>query len=86
MRFRLSNHALQEMERRGIPQGMLEAVLENPQQVVPEREGKKAYQSQIDFGEGRIFLLRAIVNDDIDPAVVITVYRTSNIQKYWRAT
>ena len=74
------------MERRGIPQGMLEAVLENPQQVVPEREGKKAYQSQIDFGEGRIFLLRAIVNDDIDPAVVITVYRTSNIQKYWRAT
>ena len=86
MRFRLSNHALEEMERRAIPREMLEIVLRNPQQIVPEREDKKAYQSQIDFGGGRIFLLRAIVNDEIDPAVVITVYRTSNIQKYWRTS
>lgn len=84
MRFKLSNHALEEMERRGIPREMLELVLANPQQVVDEREGKKAYQSQIDFGGGRMHLLRAIVNDALDPAVVITVYRTRNIQKYWR--
>lgn len=84
MRFRLSNHALEEMERRGIPREMLERVLDSPQQVVVEREGKNAYQSQIDFGGGRMYLLRAIVNDALDPAVVITVYRTRNIQKYWR--
>jgi len=84
MRFKLSNHALEEMERRGIPREMLERVLDNPQQVVDEREGKKAYQSQIDFGGGKMYLLRAIVNDALDPAVVITVYRTRNIPKYWR--
>lgn len=84
MKFKLSNHALEEMERRGIPREMLEQVLANPQQVVIEREGKKAYQSQIDFGVGRMYLLRAIVNDALDPAVVVTVYRTRNIQKYWR--
>lgn len=84
MRFKLSNHALEEMERRGIPREMLERVLDNPQQVVSEREGKKEYQSQIDFDGGRMYLLRAIVNDVLDPAVVITVYRTRNIQKYWR--
>ena len=84
MNFRLSNHAREEMERRGIPQILLDAVLNNPQQVVPEREGKKVYQSQVDFGQGKIFLLRAIVADDVDPAVVITVYRTSRIEKYWR--
>lgn len=84
MKFKLSNHALVEMERRGIPREMLERVLDNPQQVIVEREGKKAYQSQIDFGGGRMYLLRAIVNDALDPAVVITVYRTRNIQKYWR--
>lgn len=84
MNFRLSNHAREEMGRRRIPQILLDAVLNNPQQVVPERDGKKVYQSQVDFGQGKIFLLRAIVADDVDPAVVITVYRTSRIEKYWR--
>ena len=84
MNFRLSSHAREEMERRGIPQVLLDEVLNNLQQVVPEMEGKKAYQSQVDFGQGKIFLLRAIVADDVDPAVVITVYRTSRIEKYWR--
>jgi hypothetical protein len=30
--------------------------------------------SKIDFGRAKTFLLRVIVVDDIDPAVVITVY------------
>lgn len=84
MNFRLSNHAIEEMERRGIPREILYPVLNNPQQVIAERDGKKAYQSQIDFGGGKMFLLRAIVNDEAYPAVVITVYRTRNILKYWR--
>ena len=42
MRFKLSNHTLEEMERRGIPREMLERVLDSPQQVVVEREGKMA--------------------------------------------
>jgi hypothetical protein len=63
---------------------MLESVLENPQQVLAERGGKKAYQSQLDFGGGKIFLLRAIVDETVDPAMVVTVYRTSKIGKYWR--
>jgi len=31
-----------------------------------------------------MYLLRAIMNDALDPAVVVSVYRTRNIQKYWR--
>jgi len=58
--------------------------MEEPQQVVPERQGRKAYQSQLRFPDGRPFLLRAIVNDDVEPPVVVTVYRTSRISKYWR--
>jgi hypothetical protein len=86
VKFKLSRHVQEEMQRRGIPLELLESVLQNPQQVVPERSGKKAYQSQFDFGSGRIFLLRAIVDDNVDPAIVVTVYRTSKISKYWRAT
>jgi hypothetical protein len=60
------------------------AVLANPQQVIDLPAGKKAYQSQLDFGGGRIFLLRVIVAVDVDPHLVVTVYRTTKIAKYWR--
>ncbi len=86
MNFKLSRHVKEEIERRSIPLRLLESVLKNPGQVVPERGGKKAYQSQIDFGQGKVFLLRAIVDDSVDPAVVITAYRTGKISKYWRKT
>ena len=67
-----------------IPMELLESVLRNPQQILDQPDGKKVYQSQIDFGGGKIFLLRAIVVEDIDPPVVVTVYRTRKISKYWR--
>ena len=72
------------MERRDIPLDMAKSVLENPQQVVTGRFGKKVYQSQLDFGGGRVYLLRAIVNEQSGPASLVTVYRTSKIAKYWR--
>jgi hypothetical protein len=33
---------------------------------------------------GKMFLLRAIVDKSVDPAVVVTAYRTGKIEKYWR--
>ncbi len=47
MNFRFSNHALEEMGRRGISREMLESVLISPQQIVAERDGKQAYQSLV---------------------------------------
>jgi hypothetical protein len=85
MNFKLSHHDEEEILRRKIPRALLESVLQNPQQVVSERGGKKVYQSQVDFGEGKIFLLRAIVNETVDPVTVITVYRpakSANIGGY----
>ncbi len=84
MRFRLSQHAKDEAMRRQIPPAMLDSMLQSPQQIVDEKSGRKTYQSKLDFGGGRIFLLRAIVVDTVDPAVVVTVYRTTKIAKYWR--
>ncbi|RKZ36644.1 MAG: hypothetical protein DRQ49_17590 [Gammaproteobacteria bacterium] len=84
MNFRISQHALDEIQRRAIPFNLLKSVLEKPQQIIPEKNGRHAYQSQVDFGSGKFFLLRAIVADDNDPAVVVTVYRTRKIKKYWK--
>ncbi|MCE5239194.1 DUF4258 domain-containing protein [bacterium] len=84
MTYRLSRHAQQECERRRIPLSVVDAVVSEPQQVVPERDGKRAYQSRVTLDDGRTFLVRAIVDDSERPATVITVYRTTKIEKYWR--
>ncbi|MFI5331473.1 MAG: DUF4258 domain-containing protein [Desulfobaccales bacterium] len=86
MNFKLSRHAKQEMERRAIPIKLLESVLKNPQQVIEQVDGKQVYQSQLDFGDGRIFLLRAVVVEFGDFTLVVTVYRTKKIGKYWRTS
>ena len=84
MRFEISRHAREEMSRRGISEAVVESVLENPEQIVPEYGDKKAYQSMVDMGAEKYYLVRIIVNDMIDPARVVTVYKTSKIEKYWR--
>lgn len=83
MNYRFSRHAREEMQRRSLAEGLIDSVLQNPQQIIEERAGRKAYQSQVDFG-GKVFLLRVIVVDDVEPAVVVTAYRTSRITTYWR--
>ncbi|MGB3517294.1 MAG: DUF4258 domain-containing protein [Elainellaceae cyanobacterium] len=84
MNFRFSNHALEEMEKRKVPISFVEAILENPQQTLQQDEEITIYQSQFDFGTGKLYLLRVFINITVDPAVVVTVYRTSQIKKYWR--
>ncbi len=71
MTFRYSSHAESELVLRRIPRDVVDEVLRQPQQIVPERPPKKAYQSQVDVGGGRIMLVRAIVDDTVEPAVVV---------------
>jgi hypothetical protein len=40
-------------------------------------------KSRIAF-EGGVYLVRVFVDVERDPPEVVTVYRTSNIAKYWR--
>jgi len=84
IKYQLSRHARQEMDRRSIPIELLESVLMEPQQVIEHLDGKKVYQSQMDLGGGKIYLLRTIVIEFADYALVITAYRTKKIGKYWR--
>lgn len=72
------------MSLRRIPRPLLDSVVQHPEQIVLARSGRKAYQSLSDFGRGRVFLLRAIIDDSVTPMVVVTVYRTRKINKYWK--
>lgn len=82
MRYRLSLHAQAQIEQRKLPLQLVQIVLESPQQIV-ESDGAKVYQSQFDYNN-KTQLLRVVVNDRADPALVITIYVTSKISKYWR--
>jgi hypothetical protein len=84
MVFKLSRHAREEMERRSISLPLLESVMDDPQQIVVERENLKAYQSVVDIAEKGSFLRRIIVDDAAEPPMVVTAYKTSKISKYWR--
>jgi type I restriction enzyme M protein len=83
--YRLSSHGLQEMARRGVLRQVVVDILAQPEQVVPGRDNRTIYQSRWDSEEGKTYLVRVVVDEQIDPPVVITVYRTSKVQKYWRA-
>lgn len=84
MRFSISRHAEDEMVRRQIPREWLDSVLESPEQRVPQPGGKEILQSRFTSGDGKMYLLRTVVAAEKEPPVVVTVYRTSKIEKYWR--
>jgi len=84
VKFILSRHAIEEMRRRQIPRQLLESVLNNPEQRIPQPGGKEIFQSRLKSARGKMYVLRAVLAVDKDPAVVVTVYRTTKIAKYWR--
>jgi len=84
MTYRLSRHAASEPDRRQIPNLWLNALLEAPEQRIEQPGGTEVLQSRFVTEDGKMYLLRAVVTTDTEPAIVVTVYRTSKIQKYWR--
>lgn len=84
MRFQISEHALEEMKRRELSKDLVDSILKDPQQIVDVYGNRKAFQSVVNLGTGKGYLVRVIVNDTVEPAKVVTVYKTSKIEKYWR--
>ena len=84
--YRLTDHARLEMARRQISTAEVESVLAAPEQTECVREGRAVYQSRIALGEpAKTYLLRVVMDFDRQPSEVVTVYRSSKVQKYWRA-
>jgi len=85
MNGRFSKHALREMARRGISRDIVEGVLAAPAQKAPEHGAIVCYQSVVEI-DRKPYLVRVMVNETTAPPTVVTVYRTSKIEKYWRRT
>ncbi|TKB92297.1 MAG: DUF4258 domain-containing protein [Nitrospira sp.] len=80
-----TDHARLEILRRGLSEEMVRAILLAPEQRIEVRPGREVLQSKISSGQpGKVFLIRVFVDIDRRPAEVVTAYRTSKIEKYWR--
>jgi len=83
VKYRLTAHALTQMQRRGLDRVTVQKVLDAPGQAVEERSGRRALQSRVNFPGGE-YLVRVIVDLATEPPSVVTVYRTRHVAKYWR--
>ena len=82
MDFVLTDHAEREAQRRQIPMDWIESTMTRPEQVTSGTNRRKVFQSRIVAGR-KTFLVRLVVEDWHQPPVIVIVYRTSKIEKYW---
>jgi len=73
----LTDHALVQMSRRDIAPQQVRAVLANADEVQNVRPGRVVVHGM----DGKR-LLRVFVDVDREPPAVVTVYRTSKVDKY----
>ena len=83
MEYKFSKHALEQMENRGIPINLTKSIIENPNQVI-KRNDIWIYQS-VETIKDKQYLFRIFVNMAKSPKLVMTLYRTSKIQKYYES-
>ena len=84
-KYKLTVHALFEMTRRGLNEKDVAQVILKPEQSELLRPGRVVFQSRIKWVDlQKMYLLRVIVDIDREPAEIVTVYRTSKVEKYWR--
>jgi hypothetical protein len=69
----LTSHAIAEAGRRGIPLQIVREVAAAPAQVVDGYGGLRVHQSRVEFADGKLYLVRAIVNDAFEPGRIVTV-------------
>ena len=77
------DHAKESLEERNISISELMDCLNNPDQKVSGHRGRLVYQKKLPLN-GRKMLLRVIVEENNDSFVVVTVYKTSKFDKYWK--
>ena len=84
-KWKVTDHALFEMKRRGITEDQVRDVLVSPEQEQEVRPGRHVYQSRTRRGSpAKQYLIRVFVDIDREPPEVVTAYLTSRVEKYWR--
>lgn len=81
MEFVLSKHATDQFKIRQIDFTLVDEVMNTPDIIIAEEPCKQIFQKIIKVN-GKNYLYRIFVNVCKTPALIITGYRTSKIEKY----
>ena len=86
MNFIFSKHADEQMVRRSLKRSVVEAVFLKPEQVLEDEndEDIKIHQSIVKEGD-ILFLYRVFVNTKVQPNMIVTLYKTTKIDKYYES-
>ena len=86
MNIIFSKHAQEQMHRRGIKYETVLFTISQPDQTIIDEDDMSIiiYQSIIKDDE-QMFLLRVLVNKDKQPNVIVTLYKTTKILKYYES-
>lgn len=80
---RYTAYARKRLPRRKIPLELVERVLSNPEQTIESRRRKIA-QGRFTAQSGKEHLLRVVFEEAGEDLIVVTVYETSRVRRYWR--
>ncbi len=85
MNIIFSEHAIFEINRRNIKKENIENLVKNPQQKLAAKKNRIIIQGKyIDISQNKEMLLRVIGEELENSFYVITTYKTSKINKYWK--
>ena len=80
----LSKHAREQAARRGLSEEIVLAVARAPEQRLVVRPGRELRHSRVAMSTGgTLYLVRVVADAGPTDEMVVTVYRTSKIEKYW---
>jgi hypothetical protein len=86
MDFIFSKHAQEQMRRRNINREHVLSTVLQPEQVIVDDENTEIIICQSLIKEdGQMFLLRVFINKDKSPNVIVTLYKTTKILKYYES-
>ncbi len=69
------------MERRGIKKDHIEKIIHNPDSITEQDKELRIYSKLVNESS-KDYLYRVFINTLKEPKLVVTVYKTSKIQKY----
>jgi hypothetical protein len=86
MNFIFSNHAEQQLVRRSLDRNIVESVVCHPDQICNDENDidVKVFQSVVKE-DNTLFLYRIFVNINSQPNVIVTLYKTTKIEKYYES-
>ncbi len=85
--LRIPPHTLRNFREREIASEEVERTLENPEDIVPGYEGRQVYMRRyFDLILNQEMLLRVVIEETETERVVVTVYKTSRINRYLKGS